>query len=41
MLVNAGYEIDPQYFIDKYGIPIIGKRKDKTSLSAGHDDFFA
>lgn len=48
MLVNAGYEIDPQYFIDKYGIPIIGKRKDKTSsadlfkqLTAGDSDFFA
>ena len=25
MLINGGYEIDPQYFIDKYSIPITGK----------------
>lgn len=25
MLLNGGYEIDPQYFIDKYSIPITGK----------------
>ncbi len=25
MLLNGGYDIDPQYFIDKYSIPIIGK----------------
>lgn len=40
MLVNGGYEIDPQYFIDKYGIPIIGK-KEALPLSAGQDSFFA
>ena len=40
MLVNGGYDIDPQYFIDKYGIPIIGK-KEKLPLSAGYDSFFA
>ena len=40
MLVNGGYEIDPQYFIDKYGIPIIGK-KEVLPLSAGQDSFFA
>ena len=27
MLLNAGYEIDPQYFSDKYGVPITGKRQ--------------
>ena len=25
MLLNGGYDIDPQYFIDKYSIPITGK----------------
>ena len=25
MLINGGYDIEPQYFIDKYSIPIIGK----------------
>lgn len=32
MLLNAGYEIDSQYFIDKYNIPIIARNK---------QDFFA
>jgi phage gp29-like protein len=27
MLLNAGYEIDPQYFADKYNIPLSGKRE--------------
>lgn len=27
MLLNAGYEIDPQYFADKYGVPILGKKE--------------
>ena len=26
MLLSAGYEIDPKYFTDKYGVPITGKR---------------
>ena len=39
MLVNGGYDIDPQYFIDKYGIPVIGK-KEPMQLKA-EDDFFA
>lgn len=25
MLINGGFDIDPQYFIDKYSIPITGK----------------
>jgi len=33
MLINAGYEIKPEYFIDKYNIPIIGKKQS--------EDFFA
>ncbi|MCM1035546.1 MAG: DUF935 domain-containing protein [Paludibacter sp.] len=42
MLVQGGYEIDPKYFIDKYGIPITGRR-DLSTLSAheGDDHFFA
>lgn len=32
MLLNAGYDIDPQYFIDKYNIPILERTK---------QDFFA
>lgn len=27
MLISGGYEIDPKYFIEKYNIPIIGKRQ--------------
>lgn len=33
MLINAGFEIKPEYFIDKYNIPIIGKKQ--------QEDFFA
>lgn len=40
MLITGGFEIDTKYFIDKYGIPIIGRNTqqlptdDKTKLSA-------
>ena len=35
-LVAKNYEVDPQYFVDKYGIPILGKKKEqpkKTDFS--------
>jgi hypothetical protein len=25
MLLNAGYDIDPKYFSDKYGVPVKGR----------------
>ncbi len=28
MLINGGYDIDPKYFTDKYGVKIIGKREE-------------
>ena len=47
MIINGGYDIDPKYFIDKYGIPIIGKRQANLptnnlvkQLTAGDSDFF-
>lgn len=47
MIINGGYDIDPQYFVDKYGIPIIGKRQANLptnnlvkQLAAGDSDFF-
>ena len=48
MLVNGGYDIDPKYFTEKYGIPVIGKREAALpetdlvkQLAAGDPDFFA
>ena len=47
MLVNGGYDIDPKYFAEKYGIPVIGKREAALpatdlvkQLTAGDPDFF-
>lgn len=40
MLVNGGYEIEPKYFIDKYGIPITGRREASPQLKSGDVDFF-
>ena len=42
MLVNGGYDIDPQYFRDKYGIPITGRRDFSSLADINEDDrFFA
>lgn len=46
MIINGGYDIDPKYFVDKYNIPILGKRNPletglKAMLTAGDPDFFA
>lgn len=48
MLVNGGYDIDPKYFAEKYGIPVLGKREAALpatdlvkQLTAGDPDFFA
>lgn len=38
MLLNAGYEIDPDYFAQKYGIPITGKTLPQADALAS---FFA
>ena len=32
MILNAGYDVDPKYFIDKYNIPITGKKKETLSF---------
>ena len=40
MLINGGYEIDPKYFQDKYGIEITGKREMMPALKGGDADFF-
>ncbi|MDR0677685.1 MAG: DUF935 domain-containing protein [Holosporaceae bacterium] len=40
MLLTAGYEIEPDYFIEKYNIPIIGKREIQPFLKKGDNDFF-
>ena len=47
MLVNGGYDIDPKYFAEKYGIPVLGKREAALpatdlvkQLTAGNPDFF-
>lgn len=40
MLVTSGYEIDPKYFTDKYGIPITGRREQTAALKSGDVDFF-
>lgn len=34
MLVAGGYDIDPKYFIDKYGIPVTGHRQEMPTLAA-------
>ena len=47
MLLSAGYEIDPKYFTDKYGVPITGKKTiDNSQLTIDNsqlttDSFFA
>ena len=47
MLLSAGYEIDPQYFVDKYGVPIKGRKQiDNSQLKIDNsqltvDSFFA
>ncbi len=47
MLLNGGYEIDPNYFAEKYNIPITGRREPATlptieqRLTSGDPDFFA
>ncbi len=47
MLINGGYEIDPNYFAEKYNIPITGRREPATlptieqRLTSGDPDFFA
>lgn len=41
MLVTSGYEIDPKYFVDKYGIPITGRREIMPALKSDEVDFFA
>lgn len=38
MLINGGYEIDPQYFVDKYEIPVTGRR---SPLEMKVNAFFA
>ncbi len=47
MLINGGFEIDPNYFAEKYNIPITGRREPATlptieqRLTSGDPDFFA
>jgi phage gp29-like protein len=47
MLLNAGYEIDPKYFSDKYGVPVKGRKAmDNGQLKIDNgqltvDSFFA
>jgi len=38
MLLNAGYDIDPDYFAQKYGIPITGRTSTQADTLAS---FFA
>lgn len=33
-MVMEHYEVDPQYFIDKYNMPVVGKRGDNSDTSA-------
>lgn len=40
MLVSGGYDIDPQYFVDKYGIPVTGRTANAAALSAADNSFF-
>jgi hypothetical protein len=40
MLIAAGYEIEPNYFVEKYGIPITGKRDATITAFARDDDGF-
>jgi hypothetical protein len=37
-LLLENYEVDPQYFIDKYNVPIIGKREAAPVVVPGSDD---
>ncbi len=39
MLVTGGYDIDPKYFVDKYGIPVTGRRQDAPTLAADTNFF--
>lgn len=41
MLVNGGYDIDPKYFAEKYGIPVIGKKSPLDAALKNENDFFA
>lgn len=38
MLINGGYQIDPKFFVEKYNIPITGKREPAAFSSP--DSFF-
>jgi hypothetical protein len=40
MLLTSGYEIEPSYFIEKYNIPITGKKEPQPFLHKGEHDFF-
>lgn len=36
-MIADRYEVDPKYFIDKYGVPIIGKKTvQETSTQLAH-----
>ena len=37
-LLLENYEVDPQYFIDKYNVPIIGKREAAPVVVPDSDD---
>ena len=41
MLVNGGYDIDPKYFTEKYGIPVLGKKSPLDAALKNENDFFA
>ena len=41
MLVNGGYDIDPKYFAEKYGIPVLGKKSPLDAALKNENDFFA
>ncbi len=40
MLLNAGYEIEPKFFAEKYNVKITGKKKQETTPPLAND-FFA
>ncbi|MGM9817705.1 MAG: DUF935 family protein [Paludibacteraceae bacterium] len=40
MLVNGGYDIDPKYFAEKYGIPVLGKKNPLDAALKNENDFF-
>ena len=37
-LLLENYEVDPQYFIDKYNVPIIGKKITLQAVVPGNND---